>query len=248
MTEALFLADLDSPQVGDTFTLGGDEGRHAAAVRRIRVGETIMVADGAGTGIKGPVTAVDKASVTLEIAQVLHAEGATVRYHAAQALAKGDRSELAIEMLTELGVDRVIPWQSARSIVRWAPEREARGLARWRSTVREATKQSRRLRVPVVTSPMTTRELVLLIEQMDAAFVLHEGAAVSLNRVDVPAEGDILIIIGPEGGLTDDEVATLEAAGARQVLVSDGVLRTSTAGVVALAQLQALQHRITQAK
>lgn len=248
MTEALFLADLDSPQVGDTFTLAGDEGRHAAVVRRIRVGETIMIADGAGTGVRGAVTAVDKASVTVEIAEVLHAEAPTVRYHAVQALAKGDRAELAIEMLTEVGVDRVIPWQSSRSIVRWAPEREARGLARWRSSVREAAKQSRRLRVPVITSPMTTRELVLLIEQMDAAFVLHEGAEVSLNRVEVPAEGDILIIIGPEGGLTDDEVATFEAAGARQVLVSDGVLRTSTAGVVALAQLQALQRRITQAK
>ena len=102
--------------------------------------------------------------------------------------------------------------------------------------------------MPVVTAAMKTPELVLLIEQMDAAFVLHEGAQVSLNRVAIPAEGDVLIIIGPEGGLTDQEVETFEAAGARQVLLSDGVRRTSTAGVVALAQLQALQRRITQAK
>ncbi|MBB1500518.1 16S rRNA (uracil(1498)-N(3))-methyltransferase [Propioniciclava sp. MC1683] len=248
MTEALFLADLHSPQVGDTVTVDGDEGRHAAAVRRIRVGETIMVADGAGTGVRGEVTATDRASVTLEVAEVLTSPEAPIRYHAVQALAKGDRAELAVEMLTELGIDRIIPWQSSRSVVKWTHDREERQLGRWRTTAREATKQSRRLRVPIITSAMTTRELVELIPTMAVTFILHEGAELTLRHFDLPEEGDVLIIIGPEGGLTDEEVATLEAAGARQLLLSDGVLRTSTAGTVALAQLQAFQKRVSQPK
>lgn len=248
MTEALFLADLHAPQVGDTVTLDGDEGRHAAAVRRIRVGESIMIADGAGTGVRGTVTAADRTSLTLEITEVLTSPPAPIRYHAVQALAKGDRAELAVEMLTELGIDRIIPWQSSRSVVKWSHEREERQLGRWRTSAREATKQSRRLRVPIVTSAMKTSELVELIPTMAVTFILHERAEKTLRRFELPEEGDVLIIIGPEGGLSDEEVAAFEEAGAQQLLVSDGVLRTSTAGTVALAQLQAFQKRVSKPK
>ncbi len=250
MTEALFLTDLHDPAVGDRVHLTGDEGRHAAAVRRIRVGETIMISDGAGTGVRGPVVEADKTSVTVEVAEVLHAETPAVRYHVVQALAKGDRSESAVEMLTEVGVDRIIPWQSSRSVVKWTHDREERQLGRWRSTAREATKQSRRLRVPIVTAAMTTRELVELIPSADIALILHEEATETPRRLPkpLPTEGDVLVIVGPEGGLTDEEVAAFTAAGAFPTLISDGVLRTSTAGVVALAQLQALQHRVSKAK
>lgn len=248
MTEALFLADLDSPRVGETVTLAGDEGRHAASVRRIRVGESITVADGAGTGIRGPVVAVDKAFVTVEVAEVLRAAEPVVRYHAVQALSKGDRAELAVETMTEMGIDRIIPWQASRSVVRWSLDREERQLGRWRSTAREATKQSRRLRVPIVTAPMTIDELVELIPTMALALVLHEGGSTPLSALELPTEGDVLMVIGPEGGLTDYEVAAFEAAGAHAVVLSDGVLRTSTAGVVALAQLHALQQRLADSR
>lgn len=240
MTEALFLADLDDPRVGDDFTLSGDEGRHAAAVRRIRVGERVLVADGAGTAVRGPVTHVDKASITLSVEEVLHSHAGPVRHIAVQALAKGDRAELAVEMLTELGVDQVVPWQASRSVVRWSPDREERQLARWRSTAREAAKQSRRFAVPVVTAPMTTDELVGLVEQTACTLVLHEGAGEPLTFADLPTRGEVLFVVGPEGGITDDELARLQAAGGRPVRISDAVLRTSTAGVVALAQLQVL--------
>ena len=248
MTEALFLADLHHPHVGDTVSLRGEEGRHAAAVRRIRVGETITISDGAGTGVRGPVTETDKVSVTIEVAEVLSSGDPDVRYHVVQALAKGDRSEQAVEMLTEIGADRIIPWQSSRSVVRWTQDREERQLGRWRSTAREATKQSRRLRVPIVTAAMRTRELVELIPQTTLALILHESATATLSEVDLPASGDVLVIVGPEGGLSEEEVGAFVQAGAHAVLVSDGVLRTSTAGVVALAQLQALQRRVSKAR
>lgn len=248
MTEALFLADLNHARVGDEFTLGGDEGRHAAAVRRIRPGETILISDGAGHAIRGDVTSVDKVSVTLRVDEVLAADTPTVRYVVAQALAKGDRAELAVEMLTEVGVDRIIPWQAARSIVKWSPEREERQAGRWRATAREATKQSRRLRVPIIAAPMSTRELALFAGQAAVTLILHEGARDPLPQLSLPPEGDVLVIVGPEGGLTDAEITAFEGAGGHQVLVSDAVLRTSTAGVVAVAQAQALQHRVDKAK
>lgn len=243
MTEPLFLADLDEPRVGQLVTLTGDEGRHAASVRRLRVGEVILISDGNGTAVRGPVASADKFGLSITVEEVLASPESPVKYVAVQALAKGDRSELAVEMLTELGVDEIVPWQAGRSVVRWAPDRTERGLTRWRATAREAAKQCRRFRVPVVAMPMSTAELALRIAQTDLTVVLHEGAQATLGSLDVPESGEVMFIVGPEGGLTEDEVAAFTAAGGRPALVSDAVLRTSTAGVVALAQLQALGQR-----
>ena len=243
MTEPLFLADLDDPEVGQVVQLTGDEGRHAAAVRRLRVGEVILISDGNGTAVRGPVTTADKNGLAITVAEVLRHPQRPVRYVAVQALPKGDRAEQAVEMLTELGIDEIVPWQAERSVVRWAPERVERGLTRWRATAREAAKQCRRYRVPTVTMPMTTAELALRAAQSDLTVVLHESADTPLGSLSLPASGEIMFIVGPEGGLTDAEVAAFTAAGGRTALISDAVLRTSTAGVVALAQLQALAVR-----
>ncbi|MDR1711127.1 MAG: 16S rRNA (uracil(1498)-N(3))-methyltransferase [Propionibacteriaceae bacterium] len=240
MTEPLFLGHLDAPKVGDQVALGDAEGHHAADVRRIRAGEVVLISDGAGLAVRGPVTAVAKGELTVEVAEVLQQPAAPIRYIAVQALAKGDRSELAVEVLTEAGIDTIYPWQAERSIVKWAADRVERGLLRWRATAREAAKQSRRFRVPVVADPLTTPELVALIQRADLALVLHESAERPLSSVELPAAGAVVFVIGPEGGLTDAEVAAFTQAGAQAVTISDAVLRTSTAGVVALAQLQAL--------
>ena len=240
MTEALFLADLDSPTIGDTVAVTGDEGRHAAIVRRIRKGEVVLVSDGIGTAIRGPVLTADVNGLTVEVAEVLADPARPLRFTVVQALAKGDRTELALEMLTELGVDEIVPWQASRSVVKWAPDRVERALARWRNIVREATKQSRRFRVPRVSPPLTTAELALRIPEPALTLVLHEGADTRLNPADLPAEGEVMVIIGPEGGLTTEELELFVEAGGRPTLIADAVLRTSTAGVVALAQLQAL--------
>ena len=238
MTDALFLLpELGRPVVGDTVRLTGEEGRHAAVVRRIRVGEGVLVADGQGFGVRGAVTASDKSGLTLLVSAVFEEPVRPVRFVVAQALAKGDRSELAVEMLTELGVDEIVPWQAARSIVRWSAERGDKGLARWRSTAREATKQSRRLRCPEVGALVTTPALVARAVAADLTVVLHEEAAEPIASVVVPGAGEVLLVVGPEGGISPDEVAQLAEAGARTVSLGAGVLRTSTAGVVALAAL-----------
>lgn len=243
MTEPLFLAALDAPSAGQVVELTGEEGRHAAAVRRLRVGETVLISDGNGTAVRGPVASVDKNGLSVTVAEVLREPERPVRYVAVQALPKGDRAEQAVEMLTELGIDEIVPWQADRSVVKWAPERVERGLTRWRATAREAAKQCRRFRVPTVTVPMTTAELALRIAQTDLTVVLHETAQTRLGTFVLPPIGEVMFIVGPEGGLTEEEVATFEAAGGRTALIADAVLRTSTAGVVALAQLQALAVR-----
>ncbi|WP_040161191.1 16S rRNA (uracil(1498)-N(3))-methyltransferase [Nigerium massiliense] len=240
MTDALFLAELDSPQVGDEVTVSGDEGRHAVSVRRIRVGETVLVADGAGTAVRGPVTSTERSAMTLTVDEVLHTPQSPLRLAVAQGLAKGDRAELAVETMTELGVDEIVPWPAARSIVKWDPERAQRGLTRWRAAAREATKQSRRYRVPTVGFPSDTGALVQRIPQTALTLVLHEDAEVGLADVELPASGEILMIVGPEGGIAPEELDAFTKAGGVPVSISDGVLRTSTAGVAALAQVRAL--------
>ena len=240
MTDPLFFADdlgEPWPAVGDQIALGGDDGRHAAVVRRTRPGEVIMVGDGCGRGVRGTVLAVQKAGLQVEVTELLTAPEPRRRIVAVQALAKGDRSELAIEMLTEAGVAEIVPWMASRSVVRWSGERAAKSLSRWRSTVREAAKQSRRLQVPSVPDVVSTRELLAMINATDRALVLHEEADQWLSELALADQESVMIIIGPEGGIAPEELEAFTAAGAEPVRISDGVLRTSTAGVVAVAGL-----------
>ena len=240
MTDPFFLAeDLADPlpPIGTSVVLGGPEGRHAAVVRRLRVDEIVVVTDGRGRAIRGPVRAVAKDGITVEVVdQILVAEP-DLRFVVVQALAKGDRSELAVEMLTEIGVAEIVPWQASRSIARWSGERGDKGRSRWQATAREAAKQSRRLRVPAVASLVNTEQLLARISCAELALVLDEQASHALREVAVPESGTVLIIVGPEGGIAEAELARLRDAGAQAVLISDGVLRTSTAGVIACAGL-----------
>ena len=239
MSDPVFHAELPEPLpgIGATVLLDGPEGRHAAVVRRLRVGEQVQLSDGAGRGIVGPVVSLGKQSITVEVASQLIEEPAALRLVVAQALAKGDRGELAVELLTEVGVSEILPWQASRSIVRWSGERGAKGLARWRSTAREAAKQSRRLWTPVVADPVSTAGLAVRVAQADLALLLHEAAATPLAEIELPTSGEVLLVVGPEGGISPEELEILGEAGGRPTLLTPHVLRTSTAGVVACAGL-----------
>lgn len=240
MTPAVFLAgDL----TGDRFVLTGPEGRHAATVRRLRVGETVDVVDGAGTRASCTVASVARDTVELDVVRRTKEPAPSPRLVLVQALAKGDRGELAVELATEVGVDAIVPWPAARCVVKWDAERGAKALGRWRSTAREAAKQSRRSWVPEVTEPMTTERVVVLIRAAAAALVLHESATRPLSGLTLPAEGDVLLVVGPEGGLSDDELARFTAAGATTVRLGPSVLRTSTAGAAAAAVVSAATGR-----
>lgn len=238
-SEPLFHAELTDPlpPPGETVLLDGPEGRHAAMVRRIRTGETVVLADGAGRAVSGPVVATGKQTLTVQVAEHRIEPAPGLRYVVAQALAKGDRGELAVELLTEVGVSEIVPWQASRSIVRWSGERGTKALARWRSSAREAAKQSRRLWVPTVTDPLGTAGLARRIADADLALLLHEDAPHPLASVELPSSGEVLLVVGPEGGIAPDELTSLTAAGGRAVLLTPHVLRTSTAGVVGCSGL-----------
>ena len=220
-----------------TLTLTGPEGHHAAAVRRLRAGERADVGDGAGTLAEGVVTAVGKDSVTIEIRGTRSVPPPQPRLVVVQALAKGDRGELAVELMTEVGVDAVVPWPAERSITRWQGERGERALAKWRGTAREAGKQSRRAWLPEIAAPAGTAALAKRVAAAACAIVLEADAALRLHELTLPAEGDVVLIVGPEGGISPAERAALRDAGAIEARLGPTVLRTSTAGAVAAATL-----------
>ena len=236
MTLPVFLADsLAGAAVGTRVLLDGDEGRHAATVKRIRVGEEVVLTDGQGTSALCTVSGAGKSSLTLSVARVDFVERAAPSITVVQALPKGDRGELAVEVLTEIDVDRIVPWAAERSVAVWKGERVAKGLAKWRATARTATKQARRSWLPEITELATTDEVVALIAAADLAVVLHEDADQPLAGVPLDGVASIVVVVGPEGGISGDELALF--ASARAVRLGSSVLRTSTAGVAAVAAL-----------
>jgi 16S rRNA (uracil1498-N3)-methyltransferase len=224
--------------------LDGPEGRHAATVKRMRVGEVVQVTDGRGALAQAVVESTGRDTVSLALTSRSTLAPPAPRVLLAQALVKGDRSELAVEMATEAGVDGILPWRAARCVARWEDgPRGDKALARWRSTVREAAKQARRPWLPVVEEPVTTAMLARRVADAAGALVLHEGATDRLAEVDLPTAGDLLLVVGPEGGVTDEEIAALTAAGGRSVRLGGEVLRASTAAAVALGALGVLTRR-----
>ncbi len=221
----------------DQLLVDGAEGRHAVEVLRLAPGERVRVSDGQGTVAEGDVVAAGADGLRIAVRARFEVPEPSPEFVLVQALPKGDHGPLAVDLATELGVDRIVPWTAARCVTRWREDRVAKGVAKWRSAARSAAKQSRRPRVPEVTEPMTTREVCGMLADVDLAVVLHEQARRPLAELQIPRDGVIAVIVGPEGGLTDGEVVAFRAAGAEAVRLGPEVLRTSTAGAATLAAL-----------
>lgn len=235
--------DLAGAAVGGEVEVRGDEAHHAVAVRRMVAGERVVLTDGRGTAVTGVVASTGKKVFTVTVDEVDRVAHPEPRFSVVQALPKGDRGELAVEVLTEVGVDAVVPWAASRSVAVWRGERAVKSHAKWSATAREAAKQSRRVWHPEVAPLASTDEVLRLVAEADVALVLHEEADAPLAGVPVPSAGRILLVVGPEGGVSPDEVEALRAAGAHVVRLGSEVLRTSTAGVVAVGALLARTAR-----
>jgi 16S rRNA (uracil1498-N3)-methyltransferase len=233
----LFLVDVLPG--GSTFTLDGPEGHHAAVVQRLRAGEVLTLGDGRGGTAGATVVGVGRGTVEVEITSRRRTEIPDPRLVVVQGIAKGDRGELAVQAMTEIGVDEIVPWSASRSVAQWRGERGAKSRDRWAATAREAAKQARRPWLPLVGGDpdCSTKQVAARLSDAAAAFVLHEAATVRLTTADLPGSGEIVLVVGPEGGISDAEVDVFVAAGAVAVRLGDSILRTSTAGVAALSVL-----------
>jgi 16S rRNA (uracil1498-N3)-methyltransferase len=241
VSDALFYVDA-LPEVGGLVVLDGDEGFHAATVRRLRVGERVVLGDGDGELADCEVAETGKRELTATVLARRTAHRPQPAVTVVQAIPKAERSELAIELATEAGADAFVAWQAARCVARWEGPKADKGLRRWRAVARSAARQSRRAFIPGVDAVITTPEL---LDRVAGALVLvlHESATAPLADLDVRSAASITLVVGPEGGLTDDEVDALTAAGAHAVRLGPTVLRTSTAAAVALGALGVLTPR-----
>ncbi|MCP2165175.1 16S rRNA (uracil1498-N3)-methyltransferase [Goodfellowiella coeruleoviolacea] len=237
------------PAAGTHTVLDGPEGRHAAVVRRLRPGEELVLSDGRGGLARCQVDRPEQPgrggagrdSLPLTVLECWTQPPPALRVRVAQALIKGDRGELAVELATEAGADGLVPWQAERCVARWeAGPRGDKALARWRNTAREAAKQARRAWLPEVAEPVSTAGLTELVRSGPTTLVLHESARTGLGAVGLPASGELLLVVGPEGGITEAELAALVEAGAHPVRLGTTVLRASTAAAVALGAIGAL--------
>jgi 16S rRNA (uracil1498-N3)-methyltransferase len=241
---AVFYVDA-LPEVGELAVVDGDECFHAANVRRIRTGEELDLGDGDGTVAHCVVEDAAKGRLSARVLDRRTVAAAAPAVTVVQALPKSDRSELAIELATEAGADAFIAWQASRCVARWeGRQRVDKGLRRWGAVARSAARQSRRPYIPPVTGVVSTAELTQRVRDGGATtLVLHESAAVKLTELPVAQAHSLLLVVGPEGGIADDEITALSEAGATAVRLGPMVLRTSTAAAVALGALGALTPR-----
>lgn len=236
------------PSAGEQVVLDGDEGHHAARVLRMRAGEPVMVCDGAGEVGDGVVASVDRAGLTIDVTGRWSVGAATPKVTVVQALPKSDRSELAVDLAVEAGADEIVPWQAQRCVSRW-DAKAAKGRQRWEAVARAASRQSRRANLPTVADLHSTAQLAEFVGARVAGgavvLVLHESAQSGLStlKARLSSAPAVVLVVGPEGGVADEELGVLTAAGAVPVRLGPTVLRTSSAAAVALGALGVLTDR-----
>jgi len=231
----LSLFFVDQLSTGQTQELSGDEGHHAVSVMRLSVGEQIKIADGAGNWVSGTITEVNKRSLKIDVAQRGSAQAGKPELVVVQAVTKSDRIKEMLELLTVGGADQIIPWQAERCISKWQSD----SAQKWISSIKEAAKQARRVKLPILADEVTTNQLVKLFQSTDKVVILHEGAMTGISQLNLSNNLErIILIIGPEGGISDAEISQLENAGAVTARLGELVLRSAHAGFAALAAIQ----------
>jgi 16S rRNA (uracil1498-N3)-methyltransferase len=241
MSSLYLREDLDDAVAGARLSLTGAEAKHASTVNRTRPGESVLIGNGRGLVATGEVIVATNAELTIDVEAVERVPRPSPQITLVQALAKGDRDELAVQAATELGVDRVVPWAAARSVSRWEGPKIAKGRDRWATIVREAAKQSIRAWTPEVAELATTKQLAAMASGA-RLLVLEPGGTTPLTSIR-PDGRDLVLVVGPEGGIAPQELELLREAGAEAVRLGSTVLRTSTAGPAALAVLNAALDR-----
>jgi 16S rRNA (uracil1498-N3)-methyltransferase len=240
VVEPLFISPISSDvSVGSKVKISGPEAKHALSVKRMQPGEAIAVSDGQGTKLHGKVTLATKEFLELEVSAIEQLERPKPSLTLIQALAKGDRDELAVQACTELGIDTVIPWQAERSVSIWKHDKKIKGQLRWQSIATEAAKQSLRAFIPKVEPVLGTEELLARLKSFDICLVLDPTAKTSITSVELSGNNSIALVVGPEGGISDQELQAMHGAGGALVSLGSGILRTSTAGVAVVSYIQA---------
>ncbi|WP_405879683.1 16S rRNA (uracil(1498)-N(3))-methyltransferase [Streptomyces sp. NBC_01136] len=247
MTAPVFVVEHFNAGDAGRYVLDGPEGRHAVSVKRLNPGEDVVLTDGAGRWAECVVVSTEgKDRLILQMDSVADEPVEEPRITVVQALPKGDRGELAVETMTETGVDAIVPWAASRCITQWRGDRGLKALAKWRATAREAGKQSRRVRFPEIADAATTKQVAALLAKADFAAVLHEDTEIGtapFATAEIPTSGEIVLVVGPEGGISPEEIELFTGAGAKTYHLGRSVLRTSTAGTVATALLLARSGR-----
>lgn len=241
MSSLYLREDLAEVEVGARLTLTGAEAKHASTVNRTRPGESVLIGNGRGLVASGEVLVATNSELTIDVEAVERVPRSEPAITLVQALAKGDRDELAVQAATELGVDAVVPWAASRSVSRWEGAKVAKGRDRWAAIVREASKQSIRAWTPEVGELSSTKQ-VAAMTATHRLLVLEPGATDGLTSVR-PDGRPLALVVGPEGGIAPHELDAFRSAGAEIVRLGDTVLRTSTAGPAALAVLNAALGR-----
>jgi 16S rRNA (uracil1498-N3)-methyltransferase len=247
MSPPLFWVD-EAPGAGAVAELSGPEGRHAVTVTRIGVGEHIVLGDGRGASALCEVTATrGKDALTARALEYRFVDRPKPLVTVVQALPKSERSELVVELATEAGADVIVPWQSSRTVARWTGSKAAKGVDKWRATAATAAKQSRRAWIPEVTDLASTTDVrarcAAVVDEGGVIIALHESGSESFRSLPYAAAPHVLLVVGPEGGLSEEELTDLAALGAHTVVLGPQVLRTSTAAAVALGALGVLTNR-----
>lgn len=243
MTASVFLAtpaELAGARAGSALTIVGPEARHAVSVMRMEPGEGIELVDGEGRRVRGTVASVEgRDSLGIDVVDVIDEPAPELRLTVIQALPKGEHAELAVDLMTQVGVDAIVPWAAQRSVAQWKPDRAEKARAKWITAAAAASKQSRRARTPVIGALASFADACALVSNAGVGLVLHEEASSSLAAAWLPSAGEVVIVVGPEGGLADDERAALRNSGALEVRLGPTVLRSSLAGAVAVTAISA---------